>query len=129
MLILCVGSGALCAANTLVMLILLLKGSPGAFPVASGRIRPDCTPVFNLLGTIQGRVYALSILANFLLGIPGRRSGRIPTLSLGPQTSVSSVVFRSTSAPTGSAQNASKLTPDRGTSASTSTLPTNVRPN
>ncbi|KAJ7302961.1 hypothetical protein DFH08DRAFT_945425 [Mycena albidolilacea] len=108
-LILCVGSGALCAANTLVMLILLLKGSP----------------VFNLLGTIQGRVYALSILANFLLGIPGRRSGRIPTLSFGPRTSVSSVVFRSTSAPTGSAQNASKLTPDRGTSASTSTLPTN----
>ncbi|KAJ7860372.1 hypothetical protein B0H14DRAFT_2744507 [Mycena olivaceomarginata] len=110
-LILSVGSGAICAANTLLMLILLLKGSA----------------VFNFLSTIQGRVYALSILANFLLGIPGQRAGQIPTLSFGLQTGVSSVAFRSTSAP--SAQNASNLTPDRATFVGTSTLPSNDRRN
>jgi hypothetical protein len=124
-LILSVGSGAICAANTLLMLILLLKGSAGAFPVASELIGLQFPPVFNFLSTIQGRVYALSILANFLLGIPGQRAGQIPTLSFGLQTGVSSVAFRSTSAP--SAQNASNLTPDRATFVGTSTLPSNVR--
>ncbi|KAF8211105.1 hypothetical protein K438DRAFT_105113 [Mycena galopus ATCC 62051] len=61
-LIFSVGSGAICATNTMTMLILLLENSA----------------LFYFLGTIQGRVYALSILANFLLGL-SNRSRNTPT--------------------------------------------------
>ncbi|KAF7337385.1 hypothetical protein MSAN_02264600 [Mycena sanguinolenta] len=47
-LILTVSSGAICSSNTLLMMILLLKGSSG----------------FDFFFAIQGRVYALTILAN-----------------------------------------------------------------
>ncbi|KAJ7321624.1 hypothetical protein DFH08DRAFT_889219 [Mycena albidolilacea] len=53
-LILTVASGSICATITLLMMILLLKNNPA----------------FTFLFVLQGRVYALSILGNFLLGIP-----------------------------------------------------------
>ncbi|KAF7345416.1 hypothetical protein MVEN_01559600 [Mycena venus] len=111
-LILSVGSGAICAINTLSMLILLLKGSA----------------IFNFLGTIQGRVYALSLLANFLLSIPQRpRSAQTPSQSFGFPGTLSSVVFQSTvpqKSRSGSARNASKLATELPQlTASTSSLP------
>ncbi|KAK7045252.1 hypothetical protein R3P38DRAFT_3259232 [Favolaschia claudopus] len=54
--ILVVASGAVCATTTLTMMILLLKNSF----------------VFNFLFVLQGRIYALSILGNLNLGVPGR---------------------------------------------------------
>ncbi|KAJ7027095.1 hypothetical protein C8F04DRAFT_1294952 [Mycena alexandri] len=56
LLVITVSSGLFCAANTFVMMILLLKGNP----------------VYNFFFTCQGRVYALTILGNFLVGIPER---------------------------------------------------------
>ncbi|KAJ6464837.1 hypothetical protein C8R45DRAFT_1219786 [Mycena sanguinolenta] len=55
-LILTVSSGAICAGNTLLMMILLLKDSAG----------------FDFFFSCQGRVYALTLLGNFLVGIPTR---------------------------------------------------------
>ncbi|KAJ7729459.1 hypothetical protein B0H16DRAFT_1586798 [Mycena metata] len=56
LLIITVSSGLFCAANTFVMMMLLLKGSP----------------VYAFFFACQGRVYALTILGNFLVGIPER---------------------------------------------------------
>ncbi|KAF7349019.1 hypothetical protein MVEN_01423100 [Mycena venus] len=53
-LILTVSSGAICASNTLLMMTFILKSHP----------------VFYLFFNCQGRVYALTILGNFLVGIP-----------------------------------------------------------
>ncbi|KAJ7305651.1 hypothetical protein DFH08DRAFT_976206 [Mycena albidolilacea] len=53
-LILAVASGAVCATTTLTMMILLLKNNLN----------------FTILFVLQGRVYALTILGNFLLRIP-----------------------------------------------------------
>ncbi|KAF7345459.1 hypothetical protein MVEN_01564000 [Mycena venus] len=97
-LILSVGSGAICATNTLTMLILLLEGSF----------------VFHFLATIQGRVYTLSLLANFLLILPGQpRSVTTPSQSFG----FSGLVFQPTTVPqisrSSSGRNASKLTTER----------------
>ncbi|KAF7345428.1 hypothetical protein MVEN_01560800 [Mycena venus] len=105
-LTLSVGSGAICATNTLVMLMLLLEGST----------------VFNFLGTIQGRIYALSILANFLLGLPGRPRdattspssiGGRPTLSSVAFTVPSSMITTQKSRPSANTANASKSAADR----------------
>ncbi|KAK7045154.1 hypothetical protein R3P38DRAFT_3259165 [Favolaschia claudopus] len=54
--ILVVASGAVCATVTLTMMILYLNDSFA----------------FNFLFALQGRIYALSILGNFLVGVPGR---------------------------------------------------------
>ncbi|KAJ7328405.1 hypothetical protein DFH08DRAFT_319321 [Mycena albidolilacea] len=63
-LIMSVSSGAICASNTLLMMILLLKQSAGFF----------------FFFNCQGRVYALTILCNFLFGIPARnRTETTPT--------------------------------------------------
>ncbi|KAK6964729.1 hypothetical protein R3P38DRAFT_3338215 [Favolaschia claudopus] len=51
--LLCVSSGAIVASNTLVMMILLLHGGPA----------------FSFFFFWQGRVYSLTLLANFLVGI------------------------------------------------------------
>ncbi|KAJ7729460.1 hypothetical protein B0H16DRAFT_1893862 [Mycena metata] len=56
LLLITVSSGLICAANTFVMMMLLLKGSP----------------VYDFFFACQGRVYALTILGNFLVGIPER---------------------------------------------------------
>ncbi|KAJ7511997.1 hypothetical protein B0H11DRAFT_2268910 [Mycena galericulata] len=55
-LILTVASGAVVATNTVIMMILLLKGNP----------------VFDFFYTTQGRLYSLTILGNFLVGVPTR---------------------------------------------------------
>ncbi|KAJ6535515.1 hypothetical protein B0H19DRAFT_1079987 [Mycena capillaripes] len=78
--ILSVSSGAICASNTLLMMILLLKGSEG----------------FQIFFACQGRVYALTILGNLLVGIPARGQEE-PRQRQHPETSFSGavVVFRS----------------------------------
>ncbi|KAJ7892525.1 hypothetical protein B0H14DRAFT_2686719 [Mycena olivaceomarginata] len=77
-LILTVASGAVCATITLLMMIFLLRNNPA----------------FNFLFVLQGRVYALSILGNFLLGIPGNpHEETTPSQRFG-STFNDSVVFR-----------------------------------
>ncbi|KAJ7731909.1 hypothetical protein DFH07DRAFT_991023 [Mycena maculata] len=68
-------SGVVVASNTLLEMILLVKGNLA----------------YSLFFYAQGRVYALTLLTNFLLGIPGR-----PTLTLttAPGTGVTNVAFR-----------------------------------
>jgi len=56
-----VSSGAICASNTLLMMLFLLKGSE----------------VFYIFFSCQGRVYALTILGNFLLGTPARSGNEL----------------------------------------------------
>ncbi|KAJ7752381.1 hypothetical protein B0H16DRAFT_1691110 [Mycena metata] len=71
-LMLTVSSGVLCAGNTLIMMSLLLRANPA----------------FDVFFKAQGRVYALTLLCNFLLGIPQRsreHAGRTRTsISTGP---------------------------------------------
>ncbi|KAJ7907221.1 hypothetical protein B0H13DRAFT_2332602 [Mycena leptocephala] len=63
-LIMSVSTGAICASNTLLMMILLLENSAG----------------FLFFFNCQGRVYALTILGNFLFGFPARsRTETTPT--------------------------------------------------
>ncbi|KAJ7763166.1 hypothetical protein DFH07DRAFT_399205 [Mycena maculata] len=69
-------SGVVVATTTLFTMIFLIRGSP-AF----------CLFFYN-----QGRVYALTILTNFLVGIPNSQT--IPTLSFPPTTATTSVAFR-----------------------------------
>ncbi|KAJ6502699.1 hypothetical protein C8R47DRAFT_213345 [Mycena vitilis] len=78
-LIMSVSSGAIDAGNTLVMMILLLKN----------------TDFFQFFFTCQGRVYALTILGNFLVGIPALEPGEPRTSQLF-STTTSAVVFRHT---------------------------------
>ncbi|KAJ7872209.1 hypothetical protein B0H13DRAFT_2669462 [Mycena leptocephala] len=80
-LILTVSSGALCAFNTLTMMILLLKNSG----------------VFTFFFVCQGRVYALTLLGNFLVGTPGSNRSESTNGNGRFGTSVSNnvVVFRS----------------------------------
>ncbi|KAF7332872.1 hypothetical protein MVEN_02392300 [Mycena venus] len=78
--ILSVSSGAIGASNTLLMMILLLKGSEG----------------FDLFFACQGRVYALTILGNLLVGIPAKEQDKQrPTDQPETNTNLSVVVFRS----------------------------------
>ncbi|KAJ7881768.1 hypothetical protein B0H14DRAFT_2704652 [Mycena olivaceomarginata] len=56
-LLLCISSGLIVASNTLIMMALLLNGSP----------------VFSFFFSCQGRVYSLTLLANFLVGVHFRR--------------------------------------------------------
>ncbi|KAF8183332.1 hypothetical protein K438DRAFT_1766999 [Mycena galopus ATCC 62051] len=73
-LMLSVSTGAICAGNTLLMMILLLNGS-------------------------EGRVYALTLLGNFLVGIPARAQAEAhPSLRIGTIMSTGTVVFRSNTA-------------------------------
>ncbi|KAJ7200307.1 hypothetical protein GGX14DRAFT_466605 [Mycena pura] len=58
-LMLTVSSGAIVAGNTLLMMILLLKGSLA----------------FTFFFACQGRAYSLTILGNFLIGTPSNRRG------------------------------------------------------
>ncbi|KAK7045148.1 hypothetical protein R3P38DRAFT_2609548 [Favolaschia claudopus] len=77
-IVLVVASGGVCATTTLTMMILVLKGNPA----------------FNVLFVLQGRVYALSILGNFLVGTPGS-SLEATGQTHGYRSSVShSIVFR-----------------------------------
>ncbi|KAJ7249795.1 hypothetical protein B0H12DRAFT_690823 [Mycena haematopus] len=82
--ILAISSGLICASNTLLMMILLLKGSG----------------VFDFFFACQGRVYALTLLGNFLLGIPGRsQEGTRPSLGLGTSIISGTVMFRNHTEP------------------------------
>ncbi|KAF7369853.1 hypothetical protein MSAN_00614300 [Mycena sanguinolenta] len=56
-LLLFVSAGLIVASNTLIMMALLLKGSPA----------------FSFFFSCQGRVYSLTLLANFLVGVYFRR--------------------------------------------------------
>jgi len=56
-LLLCLSSGLIVASNTLVMMALLLRQSPA----------------FSFFFSCQGRVYSITLLANFLVGIHFRR--------------------------------------------------------
>ncbi|KAJ7179031.1 hypothetical protein C8R46DRAFT_1072250 [Mycena filopes] len=80
-LLLSVGSGGVCAINTLIMMILLAKNNPA----------------LTFLFALQGRFYGISILANLLLGIPGRPPHHTEWSAHGSHTergtAVSSVVF------------------------------------
>ncbi|KAJ7677116.1 hypothetical protein DFH06DRAFT_1169817 [Mycena polygramma] len=78
-LIMSVSSGAIDAGNTLVVMILLIKN----------------TDFFQFFFTCQGRVYALTILGNFLVGIPALENGEPRTSQLFIATT-SAVVFRNT---------------------------------
>ncbi|KAF8194831.1 hypothetical protein K438DRAFT_809294 [Mycena galopus ATCC 62051] len=80
-LILAVSSGAICAGNTLLVTLFLLTSNPAFF----------------FFCTFQGRVYALTFLGNFLVGIPGAaRDLDKTTAGQWRQTNVnlSTVVFR-----------------------------------
>ncbi|KAJ7473167.1 hypothetical protein B0H11DRAFT_1343383 [Mycena galericulata] len=66
-LIVTISSGAICAGNTLLMTILLLNNSE----------------VFNFFFACQGRVYALTLLGNFLVGIPRAARKRETTATSG----------------------------------------------
>ncbi|KAJ7835127.1 hypothetical protein B0H14DRAFT_2797202 [Mycena olivaceomarginata] len=61
-LILAICSGAICATNTVLMAVFLLNGSLAFF----------------FFFTWQGRVYALTILGNFLVGIPQLHRSETP---------------------------------------------------
>ncbi|KAJ7061312.1 hypothetical protein C8F01DRAFT_160868 [Mycena amicta] len=76
-LVLTVSSGAIVAGNTLIMMILLLKSDLG----------------FIVFFSSQGRVYALTLLGNFLIGIPAqrRRSNHVSTPTLGTSIPVFNV--------------------------------------
>ncbi|KAJ6580452.1 hypothetical protein DFH09DRAFT_1145965 [Mycena vulgaris] len=79
-LILTISSGAMVASTTLIMMILLLRASPA----------------FQFFFSCQGRVYALTILGNFLLGIPGVQDNTAPsafTLDRRDASADSEVVF------------------------------------
>ncbi|KAF7296851.1 hypothetical protein MIND_00916400 [Mycena indigotica] len=79
-LMLTVCSGALVAGNTLIAMILLLNHSLA----------------FTFFFTCQGRVYALTLLGNFLIGIPAqRRRVGPPTINVGTG-SHSLPIFRTT---------------------------------
>ncbi|KAJ7931062.1 hypothetical protein B0H13DRAFT_2309060 [Mycena leptocephala] len=78
-----VSSGAICASNTLLMMLFLLTGSEGQ--------------VFYVFSSCQGRVYALTILGNFLLGMPARSaSDVIRSRRFGISVSNDMVVFPAT---------------------------------
>ncbi|KAJ6536209.1 hypothetical protein B0H19DRAFT_383195 [Mycena capillaripes] len=94
-LILSVSSGAICASNTLTMMILLLKGSE----------------VFQFFFACQGRVYALTILGNFLVGIPARE--QVASQRLATSFSNSIVVFRSMAVETSVSPSPGPKSPDR----------------
>ncbi|KAJ7779811.1 hypothetical protein B0H16DRAFT_726302 [Mycena metata] len=77
-LILTVSSGVACAANTTIMMILLLKRNLA----------------FEFFYTCQGRVYALTILGNFLLGIPDRGGEQtVTSYRFGASMYIDTVVF------------------------------------
>ncbi|KAF7375607.1 hypothetical protein MSAN_00449500 [Mycena sanguinolenta] len=72
-LILIVSSGAICAINTCAAMILVLRKSQA----------------YDFLFACQGRVYALTLLGNFLLGTPARRDQtRIHLKTIGSQSVV-----------------------------------------
>ncbi|KAJ6587490.1 hypothetical protein DFH09DRAFT_229771 [Mycena vulgaris] len=99
-LILTISSGALVASNTLIMMVLVLRRSAA----------------FDFFFASQGRLYSLTILGNFLLGIPAAiaRAGSV-TVPRGVGDTLGGVVFhvetyQSASAP---GSNSPKMTPDR----------------
>ncbi|KAJ6536265.1 hypothetical protein B0H19DRAFT_383485 [Mycena capillaripes] len=97
-LILSVSSGAICASNTLTMMILLLKGSE----------------VFQFFFACQGRVYALTILGNFLVGIPARQQVEMgASQRLATSFSNSIVVFRSMAVETSVSPSPGPKSPER----------------
>ncbi|KAJ6534203.1 hypothetical protein B0H19DRAFT_1185524 [Mycena capillaripes] len=77
-LILTVSSGAFCATNTLLVMILLLTKSPA----------------FYFFFTCLGRVYALTFLGNFLVGIPGWKRNE-PALNFPTNLNTSIAMVRS----------------------------------
>ncbi|KAJ7490677.1 hypothetical protein FB451DRAFT_1220768 [Mycena latifolia] len=78
-MVMTISSGAIVALNTLIMMILLLKGSP----------------VFQLFFTCQGRVYSLTLLRNFLLGTPFNPSSNTVGIETNPSSRVgTNLVFR-----------------------------------
>ncbi|KAJ6534204.1 hypothetical protein B0H19DRAFT_1271931 [Mycena capillaripes] len=77
-LVLTVSSGAFCATNTLLVMIFLLCRSSA----------------FDFFFTCLGRVYALTLLGNFLVGIPGWKRDE-PTLNFPTNVDTSIAMFRS----------------------------------
>ncbi|KAJ7891090.1 hypothetical protein B0H13DRAFT_2665875 [Mycena leptocephala] len=98
-LILTVSSGALCAFNTLTMMILLLKNN-GAF---------------TFFFVCQGRVYALTLLGHFLVGTPGssRSESTNGNGRFGTSVSNNVVVFRSMAVETVVSSNEQSKSSDR----------------
>ncbi|KAF7355912.1 hypothetical protein MVEN_00920200 [Mycena venus] len=82
-LLLCVSAGLIVASNTLIMLGLLLKGNAA----------------FSFFFSCQGRVYSLTLLTNFLVGIYFRRDAttEATTMTHGPPrqhtSAITGVVF------------------------------------
>ncbi|KAK7039910.1 hypothetical protein R3P38DRAFT_3311080 [Favolaschia claudopus] len=64
--LLCISSGLIVASNTLVMMVLLLHGGPA----------------FSFFFDWQGRVYSLTLLANFLVGIHFRGDNEITEVTV-----------------------------------------------
>ncbi|KAJ6534193.1 hypothetical protein B0H19DRAFT_1271921 [Mycena capillaripes] len=97
--------------NTLLMMILLLKGSP----------------VFDFFFTCQGRVYALTILGNFLVGIPSsNRDETTPSQRFWRSTHSSAVMFHIPGTPNPKDNaNGSKSTSDRLRSTTSGSAPHN----
>lgn len=85
-------SGVVVASTTLFTMIFLIKDNPGMLSVL-----PSGTPFLNggaaysLFFFSQGRVYALTILVNFKVGVPGPPTR---TVSSPPGTALTPVVFR-----------------------------------
>ncbi|KAJ7206938.1 hypothetical protein B0H12DRAFT_442077 [Mycena haematopus] len=76
-LLLCISAGLIVASNTLIMMALLITGSP----------------VFSFFFSCQGRVYSLTLLANFLVGIYFRRDTSTYTTRSQRQHTITGVVF------------------------------------
>ncbi|KAJ7268222.1 hypothetical protein B0H12DRAFT_1097553 [Mycena haematopus] len=112
-LILTISSGALCATNTLSVMLLLLENSQ----------------FFTFFFTCQGRVYALTVLGNFLVGVPdGQRSKRtIPSQRFDRDTNNNIVVFRSIVVETTRSAPADTKSSRRLASPTSTTQPFNIR--
>ncbi|KAJ7729409.1 hypothetical protein DFH07DRAFT_969544 [Mycena maculata] len=82
LMVIIVTSGAVVASNTLIEMTLLVKGNPGR------------DPAYSLFFFAQGRVYALTILVNILVGIPGKSTQTANTVITPPLGTVSAVVIR-----------------------------------
>ncbi|KAJ7495288.1 hypothetical protein FB451DRAFT_1477943 [Mycena latifolia] len=124
-LILTVSSGAIVATNTVVMMILQIKQSP----------------YFTLFWATQGRVYSLTILRNFLVGIPtggGQDGSLLSTRRFGGTSGSRSVVFHvhTTSSASRAAAHPKSATPNpksspaagRSRSTTTQSLPHHLSP-
>ncbi|KAJ7461966.1 hypothetical protein FB451DRAFT_1404462 [Mycena latifolia] len=85
-MIMTISSGATTGLNTLIMMILLLKQSPA----------------FQLFLTCQGRIYSLTLLGNFLLGMPFNPASDSVAIQTNPSSRVgTNLVFPVNASDTG----------------------------